>query len=63
MADSPPPVIQVRQDEKGSWYVAVTWHSGRMETTGNFRTELEAKEWAHTHLQTWLEGRKARDTG
>jgi hypothetical protein len=60
MSDSPP-ILQVRQGENGSWHVAITWHSGRSETTGNFRTELEAKEWGHTHLQAWLEGRKARD--
>jgi hypothetical protein len=26
-----------------------------------FKTELEAVEWAHIHLQSWLEGKKARD--
>ena len=54
------PIIQVRQAETGTWHVAITWQSGRAETTGNFQTELEAKEWARTSLQAWLEGRKAR---
>ena len=57
------PIIQLRQNENGAWHVAITWHTGRSETTGNFQTELEAKEWARTSLQAWLEGKRARDNG
>jgi hypothetical protein len=62
MSDSPP-VLQVRQGDNGAWHVAVGWHDGRTETTENFQTELEAKEWARTSLQAWLDGRKARENG
>ena len=61
MPQSASPIIQVQQGENGTWHVAIAWQSGRAETIGNFQTELEAKEWARTSLQAWLEGRKARD--
>ena len=61
--DATAPIIQVRQSENGAWHVAITWHGGRSETTGNFQTELEAKEWARTSLQAWLEGKRVRDNG
>lgn len=60
-SDPAAPIIQVRQNENGAWHVAIQWHNGRTETTGNFQTELEANEWAHTSLQAWLDGRKARE--
>ena len=63
MSEAAPPILQVRRAADGTWHVAITWHSGRTETTGTFQTELEAKEWSHTHLQSWLEGRKARGDG
>jgi hypothetical protein len=62
-SDSTAPIIQVRQNENGAWHIAIAWHNGRTETTGNFQTELEAKEWARTSLQSWIEGKKARDNG
>jgi hypothetical protein len=40
--------------------VAITWHDGRKERLGAFKTELEAKEWQRMHLQSWLEGAKDR---
>lgn len=63
MSETSPPITQVQRTAEGIWQVAITWHGGRTETTGSFQTELEAKEWAHTHLQSWLDGKKARDNG
>jgi hypothetical protein len=63
MPDAAPPVAQVRENENGAWHVAVTWHNGQTERVEGFTTELDAKEWVRLTLQTWLEGRKARDNG
>jgi hypothetical protein len=58
-----PPIQQVQRADDGTWHVAVTWSDGRTEKVGAFKTEQETVEWAHMHLQSWLEGSKARDNG
>ena len=60
MTEPAPPILQVRQGDHATWHVAIIWQDGRTETTSEFSFELEAKEWARTSRQTWLEGRKAR---
>ena len=61
MVETAPPIAQARQNQDGTWFVHLTWHTGKTEQVNNFQTELEAKEWIRLTLQTWLEGRKARD--
>jgi hypothetical protein len=63
MADPSPPIAQARQNKDGTWFIHLTWHTGLSEHVNTFTTELEAKEWIRLTLQTWLEGRKARDNG
>jgi|tagenome__1003787_1003787.scaffolds.fasta_scaffold13505408_1 hypothetical protein len=60
MTDAPPPTVQIKQTENGTWDVIVSWLSGREEQRGNFPTEPEAKKWGQSYILEWLDSRKRR---
>ena len=52
------PVMQVRHDPNGEWWVAATWPNGHKEDVKGFKTESAANEWIAKELQAWLDQRK-----
>jgi hypothetical protein len=57
--DGTPPVSHARRRIDGSWYVDVTWHNGRCQQIGHFKTALEADEFIKIQLEAWHDGQKA----
>jgi hypothetical protein len=57
--DGTPPVSHARRRTDGSWYVDVTWHNGRRQQIGHFKTALQADEFIKIQLEAWHEGQKA----
>ena len=55
------PVMQIRHNDKGEWWVAAKWPSGSTEDIKGFTTESDANEWIAKELQTWIDRRKAEN--
>jgi hypothetical protein len=53
-----PPIMQIRHDTNGTWWVAAKWPDGRTEDIEGFSSEADANEWIATELDRWLEERK-----
>jgi hypothetical protein len=56
---SKPPVSYARQRPDGSWFVAVTWQSGRREQIGSYKSFSEAETFITEQLQAWHDGQRA----
>ncbi len=59
MALGPSPVhLKARPHKSGdSWYVQVTWDSGRTAQVPDFVTEADAERWIKEESALWLEER------
>ena len=52
------PIMQIRHNGDGQWFVAARWPDGHAEDIRGFETESEANEWIANELQAWLDRRK-----